>query len=285
MPIKLDGKNLAENICIELKERCDFLKKKDIQPQLTVVTTSSDSANAIYIRNKFFKCKEIGIECWINKYHTLDLCSLKSLVKRKTPIIFQMPINLNKSLTMETLGSLVSDSEDVDGFIGPQNIISLAQGRNPINSPCTPKGIIRLLDEYKITIDGASVCLIGRSNIVGRPLAMMMEHRNATVTLCHSKTTPKALDNCICNSDIIVSATGNREVLKNYTDFTGKTIIDVGINRDINGKLCGDFQKEAYETAYAYTPVPGGVGPMTVAMLMENVIEFYEKKIQKERME
>ena len=147
---------------------------------------------------------------------------------------------------------------------------------------CTPKGIITLLDYYNIFIEGQKVVILGRSNIVGRPMAAMMLNRNATVSVCHSKTPENIFDDEISTADIIISAVGKANMLSDYSPwvyqykFANKILIDVGMNRDENGKLCGDFCKEAIEHCYAYTPVPGGVGPMTVISLCENVIEFYE---------
>ena len=147
---------------------------------------------------------------------------------------------------------------------------------------CTPKGIITLLDYYNIPIEGRKVVILGRSNIVGRPMAAMMLNRDATVTICHSKTPETIFDDEISTADIIISAVGKANMLSDYNpwfyqyEFANKILIDVGMNRDKNGKLCGDICKEALEYCYAYTPVPGGVGPMTVISLCENVIEFYE---------
>jgi methylenetetrahydrofolate dehydrogenase (NADP+)/methenyltetrahydrofolate cyclohydrolase len=166
----------------------------------------------------------------------------------------------------------------------------LATGEKPFYYPCTPRGIIHLLDCYDIPIKGNRVCIIGRSNIVGRPLSWMMEQAGATVTLCHSLTPEKKLYEAIAESRIIVSAVGKPEfitrfrgnIVSNYNiDWGKKTFIDVGINR-LDGHLCGDFHPSVYEVSHAYTPVPGGVGPMTVAMLMANVVEYYERIMHNE---
>lgn len=276
MSIVLDGKALADRICGDLKGRVDVLRENGINPKLTIVTTGSGLASAVYIKNKMLRCEEIGIQLTIKKIDKLTKWSLYEICE-KQPIIFQKPMDTDGSLTAEDFSKCVDAECDVDGFLNFENVSALASGRDPVNYPCTPKGIIRLLDEYKISIEGKRVCIIGRSNIVGRPLARMMENRGVTVTLCHSKTNETDLIAAIGNSTIIVSATGNRDVLKYLSYCPNKILIDVGMNHDESGKLCGDFQKDAYESSYAYTPVPGGVGPMTVAMLMENVVNYYER--------
>lgn len=282
MPIKLDGKALADRICGDLKARCDVLWEKGVQPRLTIVTTNSDLASVVYIRNKVRRCEEIGIEADVQRFERLGVNeTAKIMFGKYSPVILQQPMNLAEDVTIEELGEWFPAICDVDGFINSKNIAALASGREPANYPCTPRGIIRLLDEYQIPIEGASVCVIGRSNIVGRPLARMLEQRNATVTLCHSKTALRQKIRTMWNSDIVISATGNRNTLNSIPrgNFDGKVLIDVGINRDEEGNLCGDFPAWAYEYCKAYTPVPGGVGPMTVAMLMENVIRFYERTV------
>lgn len=279
MPIKLDGKALADRICGDLKVRVSVLRDMGIIPRLTIVTNGRSDSSSVYVRNKLNRCKEIEIESNVRKVDKLSMYDLFYLSHLQEPVIIQMPIEREDDVTDEAISIAIGPEADVDGFANFKNIADLSSGREPVNYPCTPKGIIRILDEYKIPIEGKNVCIIGRSNIVGRPLARMMEQRVATVTLCHSKTHYVAIENAIDESSIIVSATGNMEVLRDYK-YIGfyKTIIDVGMNRDENGKLCGDFQKEAYENCYAYTPVPGGIGTMTVAMLMDNVVRFYERE-------
>ena len=174
---------------------------------------------------------------------------------------------------------------DVDGF-SASNLGKLFKNEEKDGltyfKACTPKGIITLLDYYNIPIEGRKVVILGRSNIVGRPMAAMMLNRDATVTICHSKTPKYTLDEEVMSADIIVSAVGKLNMLSGYRDyiyernFKKKILVDVGMNRDNDGKLCGDICKKAIEHCYAYTPVPGGVGPMTVISLCENVIEFYE---------
>jgi len=288
MSLKLDGKALADRICGDLKDRCDVLRGNGITPRLTIVTTNSDPASFVYIRNKIRRCKEIGIEVDVQCFSTIGVAEIRKLYKEDAiikPIIFQMPLKTEYYVSLEKLRDLVSPEADVDGFLNTRNIAAVASGRAPANYPCTPKGITRLLDEYQIPVEGENVCVIGRSNIVGRPLARILGQKNATVTLCHSKTNKDDLVIVLGAADIIVSATGNKDLFSFKYLFghdreflSTKTIVDVGINYDEKGRLCGDFPAWAYEHCKAYTPVPGGVGPMTVAMLMENVILFYERR-------
>ena len=281
-PIKLNGKAVANEICRNLKYRVDMLKARGVSPVLTIVTSGEDAASKTYVRNKVRRAEEIGIEADVRHYTRLESRDIKSLRAVQNPIIIQEPIT--GSVTHNNVAELLTGVFDADGFSN-YNIARIASGREPIHYPCTPKGILRLLDYYNIPIDGARVCIIGRSNIVGRPLSWMMTNRNATVTLCNSFTGERNIYNIIRDSDIIVSAVGKPEFLKKtrgdivsgYSiNWAEKTFVDVGINR-LDGHLCGDIHPDIYEASYAYTPVPGGVGPMTVAMLMENVVKYDEE--------
>lgn len=278
MPVILDGKALADKICLDLKDRADKLKAAGITPRLTIVTSGDDAASKVYVRNKVRRAEEIGIEVSVDHYDELYFDDVAELYDWH-PIICQMPIS--GDVTLDDLGFIIDEARyDVDGFVCLENVARLASGQKPQNYPCTPKGIIRLLAEYAIPLAGKSVCIIGRSNIVGRPLARMMEQAGATVTLCHSKTPDGFLAEVLAAVDIIVSATGVRKMVSSCYQFpylNEQVFVDVGMNRDENGKLCGDIDPEIFKHCYAYTPVPGGVGPMTVAMLMENVIECYER--------
>lgn len=284
MGIKMDGKALADKICLDLKARCDVLKSRNINPVLTIVTSGEDSASKVYVRNKVKRCEEIGIKADVRHFDKLDCIGVDNIVGSiQNPIIVQEPITGN--VTHAYVAGKLFALDDVDGF-SHLNMALLATGEKPYHRPCTPSGVMRLLEEYNIPLEGKNALVIGRSNIVGRPMAMMLEHEGATVTIAHSKT--KNLLNHIFNADIMVSATGHRmtNIEQNVADvkkilgvsnlMTYKTIIDVGMNRDENGKLCGDFSEELKQKATYYTPVPGGVGAMTVAMLMQNVIEYYE---------
>lgn len=284
MPIILDGKKIANEIAEDLKKRCEILKANHIFPKL-IIFTNTDDASKVYVRNKVKRCEEIGIEAItypISKFEDFNIAA-KDYDFCETPYILQEPSNLTKFQNTVFVDQYYHT--DVDGF-SASNLGKLFKNEEKDGltyfKVCTPKGIITLLDYYNIFIEGQKVVILGRSNIVGRPMAAMMLNRNATVSVCHSKTPENIFDDEISTADIIISAVGKANMLSDYSPwvyqykFANKILIDVGMNRDENGKLCGDFCKEAIEHCYAYTPVPGGVGPMTVISLCENVIEFYE---------
>lgn len=280
MGIKMDGKALADKICLDLKARCDALKSRNINPVLTIVTSGEDSASKVYVRNKVKRCEEIGIKADVRHYDKLNYVDVDNIDDSiQNPIIVQEPITGNA--THAYVAGKLFALDDVDGF-SHLNMALLATGEKPYHRPCTPSGVMRLLEEYNIPFEGKNALVIGRSNIVGRPMAMMLEHAGCTVTVAHSKTDSYMLLGLFGFADIVVSAVGKKDIISLY-DLEGwenglkdKILIDVGMNRDENGKLCGDFSEELKQKAAYYTPVPGGVGAMTVAMLMQNVIEFYE---------
>ena len=282
MGIKMDGKALADKICLDLKARCDVLKSRNINPVLTIVTSGEDSASKVYVRNKVKRCEEIGIKADIRHYDKLNYIDIDDIICFvRNPIIVQEPITGN--VTHAYVAGKLFALDDVDGF-SHLNMALLATGEKPYHRPCTPSGVMRLLEEYDIPLEGKNALVIGRSNIVGRPMAMMLEHAGCTVTVAHSKTNKESLIDYFVYSNIVVSAVGKKDIIA-YEDLKGnfgletlseKILIDVGMNRDENGKLCGDFSEELKQKAAYYTPTPGGTGPMTVAMLMQNVIEYYE---------
>ena len=284
MPIILDGKKVANEIAEDLKKRCEILKANHIFPKL-IIFTNTDDASKVYVRNKVKRCEEIGIEVLtypISQFEDFDWFS-KKYDFENIPYILQEPSNLTKFQNAIFIDQYYQT--DVDGF-SASNLGKLFKNEEKDGltyfKACTPKGIITLLDYYNIPIEGRKVVILGRSNIVGRPMAAMMLNRDATVSVCHSKTPETIFDDEISTADIIISAVGKANMLSDYNpwfyqyEFANKILIDVGMNRDKNGKLCGDICKEALEYCYAYTPVPGGVGPMTVISLCENIIEFYE---------
>ena len=284
MPIVLDGKKVANEIAEDLKKRCEILKANHIFPKL-IIFTNTDDASKVYVRNKVKRCEEIGIEVLtysISQFEDFDWFS-KKYDFENIPYILQEPSNLTKFQNAIFIDQYYQT--DVDGF-SASNLGKLFKNEEKDGltyfKACTPKGIITLLDYYNIPIEGQKVVILGRSNIVGRPMAAMMLNRDATVSVCHSKTPETIFDDEISTADIIISAVGKANMLSDYSPwfyqykFANKILIDVGMNRDENGKLCGDICKKALEYCYAYTPVPGGVGPMTVISLCENVIEFYE---------
>ena len=284
MPIVLDGKKVANEIAEDLKKRCEMLESKRIFPKL-IIFTNTDDASKVYVRNKVKRCEEIGIEVLtypISQFEDFDWFS-KKYDFENIPYILQEPSNLTKFQNAIFIDQYYQT--DVDGF-SANNLGKLFKDEEKDGltyfKACTPKGIITLLDYYNIPIEGRKVVILGRSSIVGRPMAAMMLNRDATVSICHTKTQQMVFDEEVWSADIIVSAVGKTGMLSGYTSsfyeriFPHKTLIDVGMNRDENGKLFGDIWNEAIEHFYSYTPVPGGVGPMTVISLCENVIEFYE---------
>lgn len=271
-PIILDGKKCADEISKVLKERVDNLKAKGVDPKL-IVFTSSDPASQVYVRNKVKCGAEIGIK--VITYSIYDGYSLvmKGWKDKDIPFIIQEPSDVEPENVAWFLNK--EEHRDMDGF-SSNNLGKLLTNSSCIK-PCTPNGVLTLLYEYGIHVNQKNVVMIGRSNIVGKPMAAMLTNLNATVTLCHSKTPyDKLIQHCEM-ADIIISATGRVNVLKGWKAKPNQTLIDVGMNRNAEGKLCGDFSKETVENCYAYTPVPGGVGVMTVIELMRNTVEYWEK--------
>lgn len=264
MPLILDGKTLADTIKLNLR---DAVTEHKVHPCLVIITVGNDPSSETYVRNKKKACNEIGIECrhiiypdTITEKELLFAIRFFNSDVDVHGIIVQLP--LPKHINPTKVTEEIWRSKDVDGF-----------GQDSLFHPCTPQGIIRLLDHYNIPIENRNVVILGRSNIVGRPLARMMLDRDANITVLHSKTDDAARRNYLRTADIVVSAVGKPNIIVSNDISPLVTIIDVGINRDQNGKLCGDVHPFAYEYSYAYTPVPGGVGPMTVAMLMEHVVQ------------
>lgn len=271
----LDGKKLSLKITEELKEQVAKLQKK---PKLAVILVGNDPASQIYVRNKQKKAEEIGFESLviplpedISEENLLEHIYILNEDDNINGILLQLPIP--KHLNQQRILEAIEPIKDVDGFT-TYNFGRLALGYKPYAIPCTPKGIIKLLEEYNIEIEGKKALVIGRSNIVGKPISLLLQQKNATVTMAHSKT--ENLKEIAKNSDIIVCAIGKPKMITSDFIKDGAIIIDVGINRDENG-LCGDVDyKEAYEKASFITPVPGGIGPMTISMLMENTLQLYK---------
>lgn len=269
----LDGKKLRDELLIEYKDK---IESENLKIKLAIIEIGENDASKIYIRNKVKYCNQVGIKTEI---YSLDanVCETE-LIKlinklnadsKVTGIILQSPIP--KHLDFNKCSSLIVSNKDVDGFT-LSNVYNLYLNRKGI-LPCTVKGIIKLLDHYKIPIEGASVVIIGRGNIVGKPLALAMNNRNATVTLCHSKT--KNLEKYTKEADILVVAAGVPNLIKKDMVKRDSILVDVGISR-VNGKIVGDIDKEVYDIVSYVTPNPGGVGPMTVAMIIDNLIEMKE---------
>lgn len=271
MPIILDGKKVAHEIENDLIKRIEGLKKQKINPKVYVFI-SNDESSKVYVKNKIKAGERIGIEVIpVHANSSKDI--LPKLSFNNIPFIIQEPSNLSRKEISSILERC--NKRDVDGF-SAANIGNLSTGFGKYITPCTPKGIIRLLHYYNLPTTNKNVVMIGRSNIVGKPMAMELTALNNTVTLCHSRTDFNYLISVCENADMIISATGKQDILQGWKAKANQVLIDVGINRNKEGKLCGDFSASTIENCYAYTPIPGGVGPMTVAMFLENVIEIWE---------
>ncbi len=275
MAVIIDGKELAKKVRGNLKIECENLKAKGIKPKFAVIMVGDDPASKIYVKSKSKACSEIGIEY---EEHILDdkitqeelINLIHKLNKDKTVngILLQSPIP--KHLDIDEAFKEISYKKDVDGF-NPVNVGRLLLNQDTFVS-CTPYGIMKMFEEYKIDLEGKNVVIIGRSNIVGKPLMACCLNRHATVTVCHSRT--KNLKEKTKNADVLVSAIGKPNFVTADMVKDGAVIIDVGINRGENKKITGDVDYENVKEKASYiTPVPGGVGPMTVAMLMNNVIK------------
>lgn len=271
-PIILDGKTYAAHIRDQLKKK---INEENLHPCLAIVTVGTDPASQTYVRNKLKACDEVGIEARqvvlpsdISEYQVIQ--QIRNLAEDTSVhgIILQLP--LPKHLVAENILPYIPASKDVDGFRD-----------DSLYCPCTPEGIVRLLEEYGFSLEGRNCVIIGRSKIVGEPLAKMLLDYNATISVCHSYTSRETLQNLCRNADFVFSAVGKAGFLSPWDLSFGSVLVDVGINRDIEGKLCGDFNPDCYDYSTAYTPVPGGIGPMTVAILIEHVV--LAALIEKER--
>ena len=275
----IDGKMLAKNIREELKFDVEKLREQGIIPKLAVIMVGDDKASKVYVKNKSKACNDVGIEY---EEYLLDantkmdelLDVIDKLNKREDihAILLQSPIP--KELDINKAFSMISEKKDVDGF-NPINVGKLCLNQDCFVS-CTPYGIIRMLEANNIQIEGANAVIIGRSNIVGKPLIQCLLNKNATVTVCHSKT--KNIEQITKNADILIAAVGKPRFVTANMVKEGATVIDVGINRTEDG-LVGDVDFENVKEKVSYiTPVPGGVGPMTIAMLMNNVVKAAKNK-------
>lgn len=277
----LDGKWVRDQVLAELRPRIDRLKQARRPPGLAVVLVGHDPASEIYVRSKIKTCGELGI--YSEKVTPPDTISTSDLLgiieglnerEEIDGILVQMP--LPPQVDKQRVLVSVNPDKDVDGF-HPTNV-----GNMVANSPgpraCTPAGIMEMLRRYEIPIAGKNAVVVGRSDIVGKPMALLLLHQNATVTVCHSKTAD--LPGECRRGDILVAAMGRPGFLTADFIKPGATVIDVGMNRKPDGKLIGDVDPEAVERlAGAYTPVPGGVGPLTIAMLMANTVRAAEQHL------
>lgn len=274
MAIIIDGKKVSQEIKDGVKEKVAALKAKGIETTLAVIQVGNDPASTVYVGNKKKACEYTGIRSLA--YEIPEETTEEELLKLVHSlndrddvdgILVQLP--LPKHINEDRIIQAISPAKDVDGF-HPQNAGALSIGE-PGFVPCTPAGIIELLKRYNIQIDGKECVVIGRSNIVGKPVSMLLLRENGTVTVCHSHTAD--LKEAARRADILVVAIGKAKFVTADYIKEGAAVIDVGMDRDENGKLCGDVDFEsAVEKAGAITPVPGGVGPMTIAMLMNNCV-------------
>lgn len=273
----LDGKTLKQKILDENKE---IINNNNYKIKLAIILVGNNEASKIYIRNKELACNYVGIE--VDKYlldeetkeeYLIELINKLNSDNKITGIILQSPVP--SQIDFNKCSGLINAKKDVDGFT-KENIYNLYLGVDTI-LPCTVKGIIKLLEEYKIKISGENVVIVGRGNIVGHPLSLAMLNKDATVTIAHSKT--NNLKDITKNADILISATGIPHLIKEDMIKENATIIDVGVAK-IDGKIVGDvdFLNVSKKAKYI-TPNPGGVGPMTVAMIIDNLIFMYERGI------
>ena len=273
--IILDGKKVSQKILEQVKNKVATLDKK---PHLAVILVGNDPASKIYVRNKQKAAEQVGIKSTVIE---LDEVTSEEVLLNKinelnndsgiTGILVQLP--LPEHIDKNKVVTAISPKKDVDGFT-PENVGKLAIGLEPYFYPATPQGILMLLDEYNIQIEGADAVVIGRSNIVGRPISQMLLKRNATVTSCHSYT--KDIESKIKTADIVVSAVG-KKIVRCKMVKKNSVIVDVGIFRDLNGQLTGDVDFDfVSQSAGFISPVPGGVGPMTIASLMYNASKIYQ---------
>lgn len=277
MAVILDGKKLRDKLLSDLKLKID---KSDTKPSLAVILVGNDPASRIYVNNKKKNAEKLGIKSQVIEYpenvsETEIIAKIQELNNDTTvnAILVQLP--LPKHLNKQNIINAIYPLKDVDCFTD-ENYGKLATGQTPAVYPCTPKGVLLLLDEYGIDLDGKHVVVVGRSNLVGKPMSLMALNRNATVTMCHSHT--KNLAQITKTADVLISAVG--EVLIEEDMVRGNCIIiDVGIFRDKNGKIRGDVEFEKVNNVVSYiSPVPGGVGPMTITALMLNTFELFMKQ-------
>ncbi len=275
----IDGKAIAQEVRAEWKIRADALKARGITPGLAVIIVGEDPASKVYVGNKVKACAELGLH---SEHIALPADTSESTLLAKiaelnaNPAIhgFLVQLPLPKHINSDKVLLAISPNKDVDGF-HPINVGALVIG-NTLFPPCTPWGAMKLLEKSGVSIEGKHAVVVGRSNIVGKPMALMLLQQNATVTICTSKTVDLA--RYTRDADILVVATGKPQMITGDMIKPGAAVIDVGINRLPNGKLVGDVDFDsAKEVAGWITPVPGGVGPMTITMLLANTVQAAER--------
>jgi methylenetetrahydrofolate dehydrogenase (NADP+)/methenyltetrahydrofolate cyclohydrolase len=275
----IDGKALSDTVKAEVAQRVLALKERGLVPGLAVVLVGADPASQVYVRNKAAACEKAGLhsrvirlEADISEQALLDVVNQLNNDPQVHGILVQLPLpgHMNAAKVIEAIAA----SKDVDGFhISNAGLLMTGQ---PLFRPCTPYGVMKMLESENVTVRGAEAVIVGASNIVGKPMAMLLLAAGATVTLCNSKT--RDLGAQTRRADILVVATGKPKMITGDMIKPGAVVIDVGINRDADGKLVGDVEFEsAKAVAGAITPVPGGVGPLTIAMLLVNTLEAAER--------
>jgi methylenetetrahydrofolate dehydrogenase (NADP+)/methenyltetrahydrofolate cyclohydrolase len=276
---RIDGNALSQKLRIQITERAAALKAKGITPGLAVVLVGDNPASQVYVRNKVKACQDCGLHSLLEKYPE-DMTEKVLLERIETlnqdpsihGILVQLP--LPKHIDAQKVIEAIAPHKDVDGFhIASAGALMTGM---PGFWPCTPYGCMKMLDSIGYDLKGKHAVVIGRSNIVGKPMALMLLQKNATVTICHSAT--PNLKAMTLQADVIVAAVGKRNVLTADMVKPGAVVIDVGMNRNDEGKLCGDVDFDGVEKVAGYiTPVPGGVGPMTITMLLVNTLEAAER--------
>ena len=276
MPARiLDGKALAAAIRLELKQKVEALARRGVKPGLAVILAGDDPASKVYVRNKTRACEEVGVRSQQIDYPaSVTQEELIGRVRKLNAdpavhgILIQLP--LPKQIDAARVLAAVAPAKDVDGF-HESNLGALLAGR-PRVVPCTPAGVMRLLEHAGVPLAGKHAVVLGRSNIVGKPVALLLLQKDATVTICHSKSANLEMETR--KADILIAAVGRAKLVTAAMVKPGACVIDVGVNRLSDGKLAGDVDFDAVkEVAGAITPVPGGVGPMTIAMLLENCVQ------------
>lgn len=273
----MDGSALAKKIRLRLKEEVsEYIEKYEIRPHLAVILVGADPASETYVRFKEKACNQVGMRSTvinkpaeITEEELIETIRLLNEDKEVHGILLQLPIP--KHINSERVINIINPNKDVDGF-NNENVAKLTKNQDTL-VPCTPLGITRLLDEYNIKSEGEHCVIIGRSQIVGKPMAQLMLQRNATVTICHSRT--KNLKEITKQADILIAAVGRAHMVDDTFIKTGATVIDVGVSR-VEGKILGDVDfDKVYPKAGFITPMPGGTGPMTIACLLENTLKCY----------
>lgn len=271
----IDGKELAKKVRKDLKKEVEALKAKGINPKLAVIMVGNDPGSTVYVRNKSKACEKVGIEfeefLFDEKTEESELLELIDKLNDDDSIhgiLLQCPVP--KHIDVNKAFRRISPNKDVDGF-NPINVGNLTIGEDAFIS-CTPYGVVKMFEEYNIETEGKRAVILGRSNIVGKPMIQCMLNKNSTVTVCHSRT--QNIGEVVKEADIVIAAIGKPNFVKADMVKDGAVVIDVGINRLDDGTITGDVDYDAVSQKASYiTPVPGGVGPMTIAMLLNNVVK------------